>query len=185
MAANDTKTATAPDQVELDRVDTAATAEDKYGIKAHWKCLAACTLVSMCPFQYGTDFGLIGGMQAMVGFLEVFGHRSDQTAIGWNLSPDRQQLISSLMTLGAFISSGFAGPIAIFLSRKQTIWLACVLCIVSDVIMMTTTTIGGLYAGRLLIGIANGLFMTFSQLYIQASLRYMPLPSSRTRGQHF
>lgn len=24
-----------------------------YTIKDHWKCLAACTLVSMCPFQYG------------------------------------------------------------------------------------------------------------------------------------
>lgn len=22
-------------------------------MKDHWKCLAACTLVSMCPFQYG------------------------------------------------------------------------------------------------------------------------------------
>lgn len=26
-----------------------------YGIKDHWKCLAACTMVSMCPFQYGTS----------------------------------------------------------------------------------------------------------------------------------
>lgn len=25
-----------------------------YGMKDHWKCLAACTMVSMCPFQYGT-----------------------------------------------------------------------------------------------------------------------------------
>lgn len=41
------------------------------GLKAHWKCIAACTLVSMCPFQYGVDFGIIGGLQAMPGFLEV------------------------------------------------------------------------------------------------------------------
>lgn len=33
--------------------------------------MAACTLVSMCPFQYGVDFGIIGGLQAMPGFLEV------------------------------------------------------------------------------------------------------------------
>lgn len=25
-----------------------------YGMKAHWKCLAACSMVSMAPFQYGT-----------------------------------------------------------------------------------------------------------------------------------
>lgn len=44
---------------------------EKYTMKQHWKCLAACTLMSLCPFQYGIDFGLIGGMQAMVGFLRV------------------------------------------------------------------------------------------------------------------
>ncbi|KAJ6014955.1 Maltose permease [Penicillium herquei] len=33
--------------------------------------------------------------------------------------------------------------------------------------MMTTDTIGGLYAGRLVIGLGNGFLMTFSQLYIQ------------------
>jgi hypothetical protein len=31
--------------------------------KANWKCLLACLLVSMSPFQYGVDFGLIGGIQ--------------------------------------------------------------------------------------------------------------------------
>ncbi|CCC11189.1 hypothetical protein SMACR_03895 [Sordaria macrospora] len=151
--------------------------EQKYGIKAHWKCLAACTLVSMCPFQYGLDFGLIGGLQAMLGFLKVFGHPAPHVVGGWNLSPGRQQLISSLMTLGAFLSSSLAGPTATFLSRRQTIWAASLLCIVSNVIMMATTSIGGLYAGRLLLGLANGFYMTFSQLYIQevAPARYRGL----------
>ncbi len=40
-------------------------------MRGHWKSLAACTLVSMCPFQYGIDFGLISGLQAMTGFLQV------------------------------------------------------------------------------------------------------------------
>lgn len=35
------------------------------------KCMFAILLVSMSPFQYGVDFGLIGGIQAMVGFLKV------------------------------------------------------------------------------------------------------------------
>lgn len=62
-----------------------------------------------------------------------------------------------------------AGPIANFIGRKASIWVACILCIVSNVVMMTTTSIGGLYAGRLVIGLANGLYMTFSQLYLQVS----------------
>ena len=35
-------------------------------IRANWKCLLACVVVSMSPFQYGIDFGLIGGIQGIV-----------------------------------------------------------------------------------------------------------------------
>lgn len=144
---------------------------------SNWKCLAACTLVSMSPFQYGIDFGAIGGLQAMRGFLEVFGHPDPMTPIGYNISPERQQLISSLMTLGAFISSMFAGVFAKKLGRRQCLWMASALCCVANIVMMTTTNIAGLYSGRLLIGIANGWYMTFSQLYIQVRI---PLHSSGT-----
>jgi len=101
--------------------------------------------------------------------MQIYGYKSPTTPSGWNITPERQQLISSLMTLGAFISSGTAGFVAAKLGRKQCLWLACLLCIVSNVIMMATTDIGALYAGRFLIGLANGYFMTFSQLYIQES----------------
>ncbi|KAK3332922.1 general substrate transporter [Cercophora scortea] len=151
--------------------------EQQYGIKDHWKALAACTLMSMCPFQYGIDFGLIGGLQSMVGFLQVFGYKDPHLIMGYNLSTERQQLISSLMTLGAFVASLTVGPIASVIGRRTSIWAASLLCIVSNIIMMTTTDIGGLYAGRLLIGLSNGMFMTFSQLYIQevAPARYRGL----------
>jgi MFS transporter, SP family, sugar:H+ symporter len=71
------------------------------------------------------------------------------------------------MILGAFISSATAGPIAKFIGRRPSIWIAAVLCVVANVIMMTTTSIGALYFARFLIGIANGMLMTFSQLYLQ------------------
>ncbi|KIH88771.1 hypothetical protein SPBR_06970 [Sporothrix brasiliensis 5110] len=145
--------------------------EDTTGLADHWKCLAACTLMSMCPFQYGVDFGLISGLQAMPGFLKVFGYEipsPDPAAPPmYGLQTERQQLISSLMILGAFVSSGLAGPTAAYLSRRMCIWAAIVLCIVANVVMMTATNIGAMYAGRLLIGLANGMFMTYSQLYIQ------------------
>jgi len=101
--------------------------------------------------------------------LQIYGHPAPQTPLGWNLDTERQQLISSLMTLGAFISSGTAGVAATWLSRRQCLWIACVVCCISNVIMMATKHIGALYAGRFLIGLANGYFMTFSQLYIQES----------------
>ncbi|KAK3364643.1 general substrate transporter [Lasiosphaeria hispida] len=137
--------------------------------KAHWRCFLACGVVVLSPFQYGVDFGLIGGLQAMPGFLKIYGYEAPGTAIGWNIDTTRQQLISSLMTLGAFISSGTAGFVAARFGRRQCLWAACLLCMISNIIMMATEDIGPLYAGRFLIGLANGYFMTFSQLYIQES----------------
>jgi hypothetical protein len=40
-------------------------------LMANWRCVVACGLILLFPFQYGVDFGLIGGLQAMVGFLQV------------------------------------------------------------------------------------------------------------------
>jgi MFS family permease len=111
----------------------------------------------------------VSGLQAMVGFLKVFGYPSNKTTIGWNITTERQQLISSLMTLGAFISSGFAGVAANKFGRRQCLGLACIICCIANIIMMTTKNIIALYIGRLTIGFANGYFMCFSQLYIQES----------------
>jgi MFS family permease len=59
----------------------------------------------------------------------------------------------------------------------MSIWLACVLCVVANVVMMTTDSIGALYFARTLIGFANGMFLTFAQLYLQecAPARYRGL----------
>ncbi|KZO93820.1 general substrate transporter [Calocera viscosa TUFC12733] len=136
------------------------------GLLHNYRAVIACTLISMSPFQYGVDFGLIGGIQAMIGFLKVFGYPDAASVVGWNISPEVQQLITSLMTLGACVGSVTAGPIGNYLGRRSSLWLACLFCAVSNGIMMGSTNVGGLYAGRFLIGIANGWFMTFSQLYI-------------------
>lgn len=84
------------------------------------------------------------------------------------------------MTLGAFLSSSTAGPIASFMGRKPSIWAASLLCCISNVIMMVTTNINAIYIGRLLLGLANGLFMTFSQLYIQVILHDLRIFSKET-----
>lgn len=41
---------------------------------------------------------------------------------------------------------------------------------ISNIVMMTAEATGGLYAGRLIIGLGNGLEMVVSQLYIQVYL---------------
>lgn len=64
----------------------------------------------------------------------------------------------------------YLGPVATFIGRKTSLYLACALVYISNIVMMTTSTIGGLYAGRLVIGVGNGFLMTFSQLYIQVTI---------------
>ncbi|KAE9380868.1 putative maltose permease [Stipitochalara longipes BDJ] len=133
----------------------------------HWKSLLACSIVAMCQFEYGADASLIGGLQAMPGFLKVYGYEDPSSPIGYNISTVRQQLISSLMVVGAFVTAVSAGLTAKFIGRKAAIWIACILCLLGDILMMTTTSIGVLYLGRLIVGLSNGLFNTFGQLYIQ------------------
>jgi hypothetical protein len=58
----------------IDRSDfnmTGIQNEDNFGLREHWKVLLAMSLVSISTFQYGLDFGIIGGLQAMKGFLQV------------------------------------------------------------------------------------------------------------------
>src|SRR5271156_332751 len=105
----------------------------------------------------------------MPGFLQVFGYVDPSSPIGYNISPTVQQLISSLMTLGAVVGSLLCGPVGTYLSRRQGLWLATITCYIANTIMMATTNIGAVYFARLLIGIANGFFQVFAQLYLQES----------------
>ncbi|KAI1413885.1 putative maltose permease [Hypoxylon sp. FL1857] len=155
--------------------------EKTWGMRDHWKAMLAMTLVSLSSFQYGVDFGIIGGLQAMIPFLQVFGQKDPSTPLGYNISSDRQQLIASLMVLGAFVSSSSAGFTAKWIGRKLSLWIACVGVFVSTALMQATTSIGGLYAGRLIIGLANGVLMTHSQLYVTYLLVQESVPG-RYRG---
>ena len=67
------------------------------------------------------------------------------------------------------VDSSITGPVASWIGRKSGLYTAIVLIYVANIVMMTTDSIGGLYAGRLIIGVGNGFLMTFSQLYIQVS----------------
>ena len=119
------------------------------------KSVFICSLVATASFQYGLDFSLIGGFQAMTGFLEVYGVADPTSPLGWNLTVIVQQLISSLMTLGAFVGSLCAGPVSGWLNRRWSLFIGTVLCLISLIIMIATTHIGALYFARLLLGIAK------------------------------
>jgi MFS family permease len=69
------------------------------------------------------------------------------------------------MNLGAILAAICAGPFATFLSRRAGLWAACALGAVAVAVQIGTTSTGGLYAGRLLLGFSNGFLVTFSTVY--------------------
>ncbi|CZR66686.1 related to transporter (major facilitator superfamily) [Phialocephala subalpina] len=137
----------------------------KLDVRSHRKCLTICFFLTMGTFQYGLDYALVGGFLSMPGFLEVYGYYSP-TLKKWNIDPTVQQLISSLMTIGTFLSSLLVGPLSAKFGRRHGLWAAAVLNTVATAIMLGTTSVGALYVARLILGVSVGWFFTFSQLYV-------------------
>jgi sugar porter (SP) family MFS transporter len=142
-----------------------STAKAESSLWTNRKCLLICCVVAIANMQYGFDSAAIGALQAMPGFLRVFGYEDPSNPTGYGIDPVVQQLIASLLTLGSFLSSLLAGLFSHWFGRKQGLWLACLLNVVSCVIMIATTSTGALYVGRLLLGISNGFLVTFSNVY--------------------
>lgn len=101
----------------------------------------------------------------MPGFLKVFGYEDPTSAFGYGINSTVQQLITSLLTLGSFVSSLVAGYFASYFGRREGLWVACVLNAVACAIQIGTDSAGVLYLGRLLLGFANGFLVTFSNVY--------------------
>ena len=63
-----------------------------------------------------------------------------------------QQLISSLMTIGTFLSSLLVGPFSARFGRRHGLWAATVLNFVATSIQLGTTSKAALYVARLILG---------------------------------
>ncbi|EXJ54837.1 uncharacterized protein A1O5_12903 [Cladophialophora psammophila CBS 110553] len=131
------------------------------------KIIAIAFFLNCASFEYGVDQGTVNGFQAMPGFLLVFGYADPNLPGGLGIHTTVQQLIMSLVSLGMLVSTLVFGAISGRIGRKGGIWLGCALMMVSITVQITTTSLGGLYAGRLILGFANGLLLMGPQLYMQ------------------
>jgi MFS family permease len=132
---------------------------------ANWKCLLICCIMSMANCQYGFDTAAVAGFQAMIGFLKVFGYKDPKLPLGWNIKTKPQQLISSFLNVGTIIGTILTAPFAHKFGRKPAIWVAAAVSFVACGVQIGTSSLGGLYAGRIILGLANGFFITFSNVY--------------------
>lgn len=52
---------------------------------ANRKCLIICSAVAIASMQYGIDTAAVGGLQAMPGFLMVFGYEEPASPLGYGI----------------------------------------------------------------------------------------------------
>lgn len=87
--------------------------------------------------------------------------------MGYNISPLRQQLFGTLILLGNILSSASSGVVSHYIGRRASIWVGCAFLNLATVLTMVVDTIGGAYAARFLVGVAQGFLYTFFNLYLQ------------------
>jgi MFS family permease len=68
--------------------------------------------------------------------------------------------------LGSFIASLLAGLFSRFLGRRHCVMVGMLFLIVGVTVQIVTTDLGPLYCARLMTGLANGLIMNFTFVYI-------------------
>lgn len=54
-------------------------------VRANWKCMVFTCIVAVANMQYGFDTAIVGGFQAMPGFLKVFGFPDKTARIGYGI----------------------------------------------------------------------------------------------------
>jgi MFS transporter, SP family, sugar:H+ symporter len=143
-------------------------------------------LIALSQFQYGFDSAAVAGFQSMPGFLTVFGYvdvsinshkvllapltnnfcLEATNPIGFNISTKAQTLIQSLMQVGGLLASIFIFAFGTSISRRLGLWIASAFVAVSLAIQMGSTHLGALYAGRVLLGMSNGFYLTYSVTYM-------------------
>jgi len=89
------------------------------------RVLTICGLLAFGGFQYGFDNSAISGMQAMEGFLAVFGYEDPESPLGWNLSVSFPLLLLRSPWLTFFRVAKSATAYLFFHVTWCASWISC------------------------------------------------------------
>jgi MFS family permease len=87
-------------------------------------------------------------------------------SIGYNIRTTPHTLIQSLMQVGGLLASIFIFTLGSGISRRLGLWIASAFSLVAVSVQIGTTSFAGLYLGRLLLGVSNGFYLTYSVTYM-------------------
>ena len=132
---------------------------------SNWKCFLIAAAMSLANCQYGYDAAAVGGFQAMIGFLKVFGYEDPKAKIGWSIATQPQQLIASCLNIGTILGLVFTTLWSRYLGRRPAIWAGSAILAVAIAIQLGTTSLAALCIGRVILGIGNGFYFTFCNIY--------------------
>ncbi|KAK3899805.1 general substrate transporter [Staphylotrichum tortipilum] len=133
------------------------------------RLVGICLFISLAQFQYGYDSAAVSGFQSMPGFLAIFGYVDPTNPIGYNLTTKVQTLIQSLMNVGALVCCLVMFKFGGHISPRTGLWAASFFGAVSIATQIGSEHLAALYVGRVLLGISNGFFSTYSVIYIGES----------------
>lgn len=134
-------------------------------VRSNWKCFLIATAMSLANCQYGYDAAAVGGFQAMVGFLKVFGYEDPKAKIGWSIATQPQQLIASCLNIGTILGLLFTTLWSRYYGRRPAIWAGSLILAVAIAIQIATTSLAALCIGRVILGVGNGFYFTFCNIY--------------------
>jgi len=100
----------------------------------------------------------------MPGFLQVYGFHDPK--LGYTISTKVQQLIASFLTVGSIVGCLTTGFFAKKFGRRPALWFGCFVSMVANAVMIGSTNLAGLYAGRIILGFSNAYFIIFSNVFI-------------------
>lgn len=139
----------------------------KVAISNYWRSAAYCLFFCMSAVLWGYDMQVNGGLLAASQFRAVFGYTLPG---GETILPARwQAAFNMIATVGGMIGSLLCGPLSPYIGRKSNLALACVISTGAVFLQFFAFQRGVLLAGKLVNGIALGMFLVTACAYCSES----------------
>ncbi|KAK0618650.1 putative glucose transporter rco-3 [Lasiodiplodia hormozganensis] len=134
------------------------------------KAYLLCAFAAFGGILFGYDSGYISGVLGMNYFKKEFGHPNstdtENAYEGFMYHTWEKSLITSILSCGTFFGALFAGSLADWIGRRNTVVSGCGVFMLGVILQVASTSVGLLVGGRLIAGIGVGFVSAVIILYM-------------------